>query len=364
MKTQTLNVGLVGYGMAAKTFHAPLIQAATGLELMAVVSSNPAAVEADWPEVEVVSNLSELLAERLIDLVVIATPNEHHFPMAKAALAAGKHVVVDKPVTVSLSEARTLRAQADRSELMLSVFQNRRWDSDFLTVRKLLDEGRLGRLVSFTSRFDRYRPQVTDRWRDRNKLGGGIWYDLGPHLLDQARELFGMPRAILLEQATVREGSEVDDEFVAMLDYDGLRVTLQASTLVAEPSPRFLLHGTQGSYSIHGLDPQEAWMKAGGEPHEDWGVDPSPGRVTLNEGSDESPELVTREYPSVPGNYPAYYAGIREALLLKGGQPPVSGEEGVDIMTLLEAGRDSYRQGRWVKIKEGGSLPRRLNAKS
>lgn len=361
MKTQTLNVGLVGYGMAAKTFHAPLLKAAPRLKLMTVVSSNRDKVLADWPEVEVVDNLNELLEDRLIDLVVIATPNEQHFPMAKAALTAGKHVVIDKPMTVSLSEARTLRAQADRSELMLSVFQNRRWDSDFLTVRQLLDEGHLGRLVSFTSRFDRYRPQVTDRWRERNKPGGGIWYDLGPHLLDQARELFGMPRAILLEQGTVRDGSQVDDEFVAMLEYDRLRVTLQASTLVAEPSPRFLLHGTRGSYSTYGLDPQEAWLKQGLEPYDDWGVDPEPGWLTLNEGTDESPDLVTREYPSVPGDYPSYYARITEALLLKGGQPPVSGEDGVDIMTLLEAGRDSYRQGRWVRLKEGNGNLRRLH---
>lgn len=360
MKTQTLNVGLVGYGMAAKTFHAPLIKAATGLELMAVVSSNPARVKADWPDVEVVENLNDLLNERLIDLVVIATPNELHFPMAKAALAAGKHVVIDKPITVALSEARTLRAQADRSNLMLSVFQNRRWDSDFLTVRKLLDEGHLGRVVSFTSRFDRYRPLVTDRWRDRNKPGGGIWYDLGPHLLDQARELFGMPRAIMLEQATAREGSEVDDDFVAMLDYDGLRVTLQASTLVAEPSPRFLIHGTQGSYSTYGLDPQEAMLKEGLMPSENWGEDPYPGHLTLNHGTSEQPELLVEEYPSIPGNYLAYYESIREALLLKGGQPAVTGEDGVDIMTLLEAGRDSYRQGRWVRIKEGGNNLRRV----
>lgn len=355
MKTQTLNVGLVGYGMAARTFHAPLIKAAAGLELMVVVSSSPDRVKADLPDVAVVKSLNDLLNERFIDLVVIATPNELHFPMAKAALAAGKHVVIDKPITVSLSEARTLRAQADRSELMLSVFHNRRWDSDFLTVRKLLDEGQLGRVVSFTSRFDRYRPLVSDRWRDRNKPGGGVWYDLGPHLLDQVRELFGMPRSILLELGSFRKGSEVDDDFVAMLDYDGLRVTLQASTLVAEPSPRFLIHGTQGSYSIHGLDPQEAMLKEGMTPGENWGEDPSPGQLTVNRGTPEQPELVVEAYSSVPGNYLAYYESIREALLLKGGQPAVTGEDGVDIMMLLEAGRDSYRQGRWVRIREGGN---------
>nr|WP_300306250.1 oxidoreductase [Halomonas sp.] len=361
MKTQTLNVGLVGYGMAAKTFHAPLIHAATGLELLSIVSSDAAKVKADWPDVEVVDNLNDLLADRMIDLVVIATPNEHHFPMAKAALTAGKHVVIDKPMTVSLSEARNLRAQADRSDLMLSVFHNRRWDSDFLTVCRLIEEQRLGRLVSFTSRFDRFRPHVPDRWREKSKPGGGIWYDLGPHLLDQARVLFGMPRAILLELSTSRDGAEVDDEFVCMLEYEGIRVTLEASTLVAEPSPRFVLHGTKGSYSIYGLDPQEAWLKEGQVPSEDWGIDPQPGVATINEGSDEEPHLVVHDVPSEPGNYPAYYAAVREALLLKGGQPPVTGEEGVEIMTLLEAGLDSYRQGRWVRLKEGNGNMRRLH---
>ncbi|MGQ7245824.1 oxidoreductase [Halomonas sp. V046] len=360
MKTQTLNVGLVGYGMAAKTFHAPLIQAAPWLELAAVVSSSPDRVQADWPEVEVVGKLNELLERRHIDLVVIATPNEFHFPMAKAALAAGKHVVIDKPMTVSLSEARQLRVQADRSELLLSVFHNRRWDSDFLTLRKLLDDGRLGRVVSLTSRFDRYRPAVKPRWRESHTPGGGIWYDLGPHLLDQARELFGMPRAILLELASARDGAEVDDDFLAILEYERMRVTLQASTLVAEPSPRFAVHGTEGSFTIFGLDPQEDWLKEGQTPSDDWGIDPEPGHLIVNEGSAEAPTLTRYEQPSVPGNYMAFYTGIAETLI-HGDPAPVTGEAAVDIMVLLEAGLDSYRQGRWVRLKEGNGALRRLH---
>lgn len=284
MKTQTIGVGLVGFGLAGRTFHAPLIQASPSLELNAVVSRDAERVGADLPAVEVLPKAAALFARRDIDLVVIATPNETHFPLAKAALNAGKHVVIDKPFSVTASEARLLKAQADRADRLLSVFHNRRWDSDFLTLRSLIDDGALGRVVSLESRFDRFRPHVTDRWRDRHQPGAGIWYDLGPHLLDQARELFGMPRAILLELATAREGAEVDDDFLALLEYDRLRVTLQASSLVAEPTPRFRVHGTRGSFVKYGRDPQEGWLKAGQRPTPGWGLDASPGTLTLDEG--------------------------------------------------------------------------------
>ncbi|APE30103.1 hypothetical protein BOX17_03515 [Halomonas aestuarii] len=368
MKTQTISVGLVGFGMAGRTFHAPLIQASPSLELNAVVSRDPDRVRADLPAAEVLPKAAQLFARRDIDLVVIATPNETHFPLAKAALNAGKHVVIDKPFSVTASEARLLKAQADEAERLLSVFHNRRWDSDFLTLKSLIEDGTLGRVVSLESRFDRFRPQVTDRWRDRHQPGAGIWYDLGPHLLDQARELFGMPRAILLELATAREGAEVDDDFLALLEYDHLRVTLQASSLVAEPTPRFRVHGTSGSFVKYGLDPQEGWLKAGQRPTPGWGVDASPGTLTLDkagvegdrEETREAVALVSREAPVVPGDYTAYYDGIAETLL-NGAPPPVTSESALDVMTLLETGLDSYRQGRWVKLKEGGSKLRRLH---
>lgn len=360
MKTQTLNVGLIGFGMAGRTFHAPLIQAAPGLELAAIVSSNTDGVQSAYPEVTAHAKASLLMADRDIDLVVIATPNETHFPLAKAALAKGKHVVLDKPFAVSLAEARQLKAQADEADRLLSVFHNRRWDSDFLTLKTLLDEQRLGRVVEVESRFDRFRPVVPDRWRDRHQPGSGIWYDLGPHLLDQARALFGMPRAILLELASLRDGAEIDDDFLAVLEYDRLRVTLRASTLVAEPTPRLRVNGTRGSFVKYGLDPQEAWLKEGESPQPAWGIDPSPGRLTVNEGEGDEVALGHQEVESVPGDYRAYYDGIARTLL-RGTPPPVTAEEALEVMTLLEAGLDSYRQGRWVKLKEGGSKLRRLH---
>lgn len=358
MKPQMLNVGLIGYGMAGKVFHAPLIQAVPGLELTAVVSGDAGKVLADLPEVEVLPRASALFERPEIDLVVIATPNDTHYPLAKAALAAGKHVVVDKPFTVSLSEARQLKAQADEASRLLSVFHNRRWDGDFLTLRALLEAGSLGRVVALESRFDRFRPEVTDRWREHHKPGGGIWFDLGPHLLDQARLLFGMPKAILLELATARDGAEVDDDFLALLEYDGLRVTLQASSLVADPTPRFRVHGTRGSFVKYGLDPQETWLREGRMPVPQWGEDPAPGRLMLAEGTGE---VSSAEGPApLPGDYPAYYAAIAEALL-EGGPIPVGVDEALEVMALLEAGLDSYRQGRWVRLKEGNGL-RRLHA--
>ncbi|WP_043527449.1 oxidoreductase [Litchfieldella xinjiangensis] len=355
--TEHFSVGVVGYGFASQTFHVPLIQSTPGLDLVAVSSSDAGKVQAALPGVEVEAKPQGLFARDDIDLVVIPTPNETHFPLAKAALAAGKHVVLDKPFTVSVSEARQLKAQAEGNELLLSVFHNRRWDSDFMTLRGLLADGTLGRVVNFESRFDRFRPEVRDRWREQPKPGGGIWYDLGPHLLDQARELFGMPRAIFLDLANRRDNAKTDDDFLALLDYDSLRVSLKASALVAEPTPRFAVHGTRGSYVKFGLDPQEDRLKAGESPAPQWGEDTRHGSLTLRDGEDEESPLVSQEHPTLPGDYLAYYQGILDAL--RGDATnPVETEGALATMVLLEAGLDSYRQGRWVKLKEGSPSKR------
>ncbi|TDB04984.1 oxidoreductase [Halomonas marinisediminis] len=359
MKTLTLGVGLVGYGLAGQVFHAPLINATEGMQLAAVVSSDADRVHADLPGMEVLPKAAALFDRRDIDLVVIATPNDTHYPLVKAALAAGKHVVVDKPFAVTLSEARMLRAQADNADRSLSVFHNRRWDSDFLTLKELIDAGSLGRVVSLESRFDRFRPTVTERWRDNHRPGAGIWYDLGPHLLDQVVQLFGMPRAILLELATVRDGAEVDDDFHCLLEYDGLRVSLQASSLVADPTPRFRVHGTRGSYVKFGQDPQEAHLQASLAVMPGMGVDPEPGQLSLVADEEDVPEV--QQHLNLPGDYPAFYAGVVE-MLLHGGPPPVSLDSALQVMELLEVGLDSYRQARWLRLKEGNSqLRQRLH---
>nr|WP_299242657.1 oxidoreductase [uncultured Halomonas sp.] len=352
------NVGLVGYGMASKTFHAPLIAATPGLEVVAISSSDAAKVRADLPDMDVETSAQALFARSDIDLVVIPTPNDTHFPLAKAALAAGKHVIVDKPFTVTLSEGRLLKGHAEEAGKLLSVFHNRRWDSDFLTVRALLEARTLGRLVHFESHFDRFRPEVNDRWRERPKPGAGLWFDLGPHLLDQAREVFGMPRAIFLNLARRRDGARVDDDFHALLDYDGLRVVLSASTLVAADSPRFILHGTQGSYIKHGMDPQEAWLKQGQAPTPEWGVDSRDGHLMLRESNGEDTSLVAHDCGTLPGDYLAYYMGIRNALAGEGTNP-VSVDDALAVMQLLETGMDSARQERWVKLKELSGLRRK-----
>lgn len=345
-----INVGLVGYGFASQTFHAPLIQATEGLDLVAVSSSDEAKVQAALPNVDVESQALALCQRSDIDLIVIPTPNETHFSLAKAALTAGKHVVVDKPFTVTLSEAKSLKALADDKQCLLSVFHNRRWDSDFLTVKALLEEGRLGRVVNFESHFDRFRPEVRDRWREKATPGGGIWYDLGPHLLDQACELFGMPHAILLELNARRDGAAADDDFLALLDYESFRVTLAAGTLVADPTPRFRIHGTQGSFVKYGLDPQEARLKAGEVPASQWGEDSQHGTLTLREGEGEDAPLVGRQHLTLPGDYLAYYQGIVAAIHNQA-PLPVSTSDALRSMVLLEAGLDSHRQRRWIPLK-------------
>ncbi|GEN29459.1 oxidoreductase [Halovibrio variabilis] len=345
-----INVGLIGYGFASQTFHAPLIQATQGLDLVAVSSSDAAKVQASLPNVEVEAQALALCQRSDIDLIVIPTPNDTHFSLAKAALSAGKHVVVDKPFTVTLSEGRLLKKLANDKNCLLSVFHNRRWDSDFLTIKALLEAGTLGRIVNVESRFDRFRPEVRDRWREKATLGGGIWFDLGPHLLDQACELFGMPQAILLELGTRRDAAEADDDFLALLDYESFRVSLSAGTLIAEPTPRFRLHGTQGSFVKYGLDPQEDRLKAGETPAPQWGEDTQLGTLTLRDGEGENASLVQREHASLPGDYLAYYQGMAAAIRDKA-PLPVSVDDALRAMALLEAGLDSHRQRRWIALK-------------
>ena len=212
-----IRVGVIGYGYASKTFHAPLIAGTAGMALAAISSSDESKVKADWPNVDVVADPKRLFNDPNIDLIVIPTPNDTHFPLAKAALEAGKHVVVDKPFTVTLSQARELDALARSYGRLLSVFHNRRWDSDFLTLKALLADGALGEVAYFESHFDRFRPQVHDRWREQGGPGSGIWYDLAPHLLDQAVNLFGLPVSLTVDLAQLRPGAQSTDYFHAVL---------------------------------------------------------------------------------------------------------------------------------------------------
>ncbi|WP_333894350.1 oxidoreductase [Atlantibacter hermannii] len=337
--SDNIRVGLIGYGYASKTFHAPLIVGTPGMTLAAVSSSDASKVHADWPNVTVVSDPKQLFNDPSLDLIVIPTPNDTHFPLARAAMEAGKHVVVDKPFTVTLSQARELEAMAKSRGLVLSVFHNRRWDSDFLTLKGLIAEGKLGEVSFFESHFDRYRPQVRNRWREQAGPGSGIWYDLGPHLIDQALVLFGVPVSITVDMAQLRPDAQTTDYFHAVLTYPQRRVVLHSTMLAAAESARYIVHGTRGSYVKFGLDPQEDRLKAGERPPlEDWGYDMRDGVLTLAVGD----ELDAQTLLTVPGNYPAYYAAIRDALNGQG-ENPVPASQAIRVMELIELGIESAK---------------------
>jgi predicted dehydrogenase len=346
MSKPRLRVGLVGYGYAGKTFHAPLISAVPDLQLAAVASSDAAKVHADWPDVAVHAAPAELIARDDIDLVVIATPNDTHHPLARAALLAGRHVVVDKPFTVALADARELVVLARERGRVLSVFHNRRWDGDFLTLRRLIAGGRLGRVVEMDSRHDRFRPEVRQRWRESGGPGAGLWFDLGPHLVDQALQLFGRPRAITLARELTRDGALADDWFHASLRYDRLHVHLHAGMLVAASAPRFAVHGTRGSFVKDGLDAQEDALKAGMRPawppQAGWGADP--GRALLVTRAPDG-SAIDEPVAMQPGAHQAFFAAVAAAI--RGEAPnPVPAQEALDVMALIELGIESAAQRR------------------
>ncbi|WP_313452978.1 oxidoreductase [Brevundimonas sp.] len=339
-----LGVALVGYGLAGQTFHAPLIAATPGLALRVVVSSRPEAVRGDLPEVEVLADLDAALARADIDLIVVATPDALHAEQSMQALRAGKSVVVDKPFAASLAEAEAVAALAAQAPGVFSVFQNRRWDADFLTLRRLIADGALGEIEVYESHFDRFRPTVTDRWKDRRD--GGIWADLGPHLADQAVQLFGPPLGVYADLQPQRQGATSVDYAHVLLRYGRMRVILNISLLAADSTLRFAVHGTGGSFIKHGLDPQEDQSKAGLRPGDPaWGVDPSPGvLVRVVEG-----EAKRTTVPSERGDYPAFYAAMRDAIRGET-RPPVPADQALTVMRVLDAGLRSAAERREIRL--------------
>lgn len=341
--SRPIAVGLIGYGFVAKTFHAPLISAVDGLDLQVIVSSDAAKVHADLPAVSVSSTAGDLLTDPSIDLVVIATPNETHAPLARAALAAGKHVVLDKPFALNMLEARAVTQAAIDADRLLCVFHNRRWDSDYLTVRAAIQEGTIGAVVHFESHIDRFRPAVRDRWRERAGPGAGIWFDLGPHLIDQALQLFGLPDCVIASLGVQRPGAYIDDWAHVILIYGQRRVILHAGMLVAGGTHRFVVHGTNGSLVKHSADQQEPQLIAGMTPGAPgWGDDPDP--LVIHAGTDGR-----CEQSSLPGDQRQFYVGVAAALAGTS-PPPVSSLEALAVMAVLEAAKRSSTEERSVEL--------------
>lgn len=336
---QSIKVGVVGFGYAASTFHIPLLRSNPGFELSAISTSQPDKVRLALPGVKIFDSPDKLFAQTGIDLVIIPTPNDSHFPLARQALQAGKHVVLDKPFTLTVAEAEALIVLAEKHKCILSVFHNRRWDSDFLTLRQLIENKQLGNISHFESHFDRYRPLVRDRWREDGKAGSGLWFDLGSHLLDQTLQILGKPESIYLELARQRNGAKADDWFHAILSYGSCKAILHGSVLVPAPGPRYVVHGSAGSFTKYGLDIQEEQLRHGRLPGStDWGLDPNPGCLT----STDSTEPEEQKVSAARGAYESYYERLYNCIASAAPNPVPAGEA-LLVMQLLEAGLASAR---------------------
>ncbi|EMW0510384.1 MULTISPECIES: oxidoreductase [Enterobacter] len=337
-KAKTINIALIGYGFVGKTFHAPLIQSIEGLTLAVVSSRDEEKVKRDLPNVLVVATPEEAIQHPDVDLVVIASPNATHAPLAALALNAGKHVVVDKPFTLDMQEARELIALADEKQRLLSVFHNRRWDSDFLGIKQVIEEGRLGKVKLFESHIDRFRPEVRVRWREQNVPGSGLWFDLGPHLIDQTLQLFGLPQSVQGNIATLRDGAEINDWAHVVLNYPEHKVILHASMLVAGGTSRFTVHGDKASVVKARIDQQEAQLLAGVIPgSESWGEDSDD--MVLFDAAGDATRLKTPK-----GDQRQYYINVRDALTGTIGNP-VHPVEALAVMAVLEAAVRSSETG-------------------
>lgn len=340
---KTIRVGLIGYGFAGKTFHAPLIQSVPGLALTVIGSGKREILHASFPDITICS-AAEVPTHPDVDLVVIASPNESHFPLAAAALRAGKDVVIDKPFTVTLAEARSLVEIAKEHNRLLSVFHNRRWESEILAAKAILEAGVLGEVSHYESHIDRFRPVVRQRWREDPGPGAGLWFDLGPHLIDQALHLFGLPHSVNASFGIMRQGGLTDDWAHVQLIYDRLRVVLHASLLVSGGGPRSVLHGTRGSWAKFGADVQERQLMSGMLPDDpNFGYDPNPGIVY------DGATGAQTEVPSPIGNQLGYYMGIRDAVLGKC-PPPIPARDAVACMAILETSFESGARGQVLPV--------------
>jgi predicted dehydrogenase len=351
-----LRVAVVGYGLSGSVFHAPLVAATPGLRVAAVVTGDPGRAEAArsaYPGVRVLRNADELFAASDgFDLVVIAAPNVAHVPLARRAVAAGLPVVVDKPFATTAADAADVAREAQAAGVLLTVFQNRRLDDDFRTVRAVLDGGALGSVVRVESRFDRYRPAVQGgRWRESGDpaSGGGLLLDLGAHLVDQAVTVFGAPDAVYAEVDRVRPGAAVDDDvFMALRYAGGPRIHLWATMVARRPAPRFRIAGSGGTFEVHGLDPQEDALRAGTRPgNPGWGVSARMGTLAADVGG----VAVTADVELLPGAYERFYAGVRDAVR-DGTPPPVDPWDAVLGLRVLEAARLSAARGAVVPLAE------------
>jgi len=344
--SRPVKTAIVGYGFSAKTFHIPFLQALQNFSLSAISSRQAETVKRDCPDAIHFSSANEMLCESDAELVIITAPNDVHFSLAKLALENNKHVVIEKPFVTKIADGEALIALANEKNLTLSVYQNRRWDGDFLSVDKLIKENRLGKVKVFESHFDRFRPKVQPRWRETAAEGGGILFDLGPHLIDQALQLFGLPEAITATCRAMRENSENTDFFHLTLHYPDKIVLLQANLFCSGPNIRFRVQGDEGSYEKMGLDPQENRLKTGLIPDRASWADEDEAEYGFIYDAEQSHRVKTER-----GGYQLYYQELAEAIR-NGGQAPVTAEQALQGIRLILLAIESNEKGKTIKVND------------
>ncbi|NRD72848.1 oxidoreductase [Shewanella sp. VB17] len=339
-----IKVGVVGYGYSANTFHIPLIESTVSMRLTGISSTKSSIVKVSHPSVTLFDSADKLITSGNIDLVIITAPNHVHFRLAKLCLESGVHVVVEKPMVTTSAEAQELVSIAKKRALVLSVFHNRRWDGDFLTVQKLLKNNSLGEIKYFESHYDRFRPTVRQRWREEPGPGSGIWYDLGSHLVDQTITLFGLPQALTARCLSLRNASKTTDYFHVQLHYSEHEVVLHASSFTAAPNSRFRLEGSKGSFIKYGFDPQEKQLQNGLMPDQlGYGVEEKAQYGSLY--GETSVEPIETEM----GCYQQYYQGIASAINI-GSRNPVNPIDAVNVLTILELAEMSSRERKTLPV--------------
>ena len=346
--SKVLNVGLIGFGLSGQVFHAPFIAANPHFHLHTIMSSGTLAAE-KYPSAHITPQLNDMLAHPEIDLVIVSSPNSFHFSHASSALQAGKHVIVEKPFTVSSAEAESLIKISLATGKQVFPFHNRRWDGDFLTLKHILEQGYLGKVLEYESHFDRFSPEIKRAvWKYNQEAGGGTLFDLGIHLIDQAVSLFGQPDGVFCRLFNQRLGSVNDDSFDLTLIYPELNVTLKASVFVKEPGPRFQVHGTSGSYVKYGLDPQEAMLRKGRKPgSKGFGQEPARNRGILN--TEAFGKMFRSRYETFTGDYMAFFENIY-SVLATGADAVIKPEDALLNIRIIEAAKKSQVEQRIIQL--------------
>jgi scyllo-inositol 2-dehydrogenase (NADP+) len=338
-----LQVGVVGYGVAAQVMHLPFITTMQEYHLVSILERHHDYAQEKYPGVRVVRTIEDVVGDPEIDLIIVTTPNDTHFPYAQAGLRAGKHVVLEKPFTITTRDAMALVQLSHQTDRKLSVYQNRRYVNDFLTIKQILRENLLGEIVEFEGHYDRYRPEAKPAaWREEDKPGSGILYDLGAHLIDQALYLFGIPKTITADVRRQRPHARIDDYFDLRLDYGFTKIILESGMLVREPGPRYMVHGTQGSFVKFGEDPQEALLRSWVLPNTPgWGVEAPEMWGLLHTVVDG--KVIREKYPSLPGNFGYYYQNLYKTIA-QGAPLLEKPEHGYNTIRMIELALESNQK--------------------